>query len=114
MDGGFTALQSIEQAQQDGVKVYGPPPVPKKAATAYTRRRGDSEAIAAWRRRMSTVQGQRIYRTRCSTSETVNADLKTHRGLRTLHVRGLGKVRCIALWSALAYNLIHFAPVLIT
>ncbi len=114
MDGGFTALQSIEQAQQDGVKVYGPPPVPKKAATAYTRRRGDSEAIAAWRQRMSTVQGQRIYRTRCSTSETVNADLKTHRGLRTLHVRGLGKVRCIALWSALAYNLMHFAPVLIT
>ncbi len=114
MDGGFVALQSIEQAQQDGVKVYGPPPVPKKAATAYTRRTSDSEAIAAWRQRMSTVQGQRIYRTRCSTSETVNADLKTHRGLRAFNVRGLGKVRCIALWSALAYNLMHFAPVLIT
>ena len=28
--------------------------------------------------------------------------------------RGLGKVRCIALWSALAYNLMHFAPVLFT
>jgi hypothetical protein len=27
-------------------------------------------------------------------------------------VRGLNKVRCVALWSALAYNLVHFAAAL--
>jgi hypothetical protein len=25
-----------------------------------------------------------------------------------LTVRGLGKAKCVALWSALAYNLVHF------
>ena len=40
--------------------------------------------------------------------ETVNADLKTHRGLGPLLVRGMEKIKCVALWSALAYNLLHF------
>jgi len=44
----------------------------------------------------------------------VDADLKTFRGLHALTVRGLKKVRCAALWSALAYHVMHFAAVLIT
>ncbi len=49
-----------------------------------------------------------------STMETVNADLKTYRGLGPFLVRGLRKVRCVALWSALAYNVMHFAGVLVS
>jgi hypothetical protein len=41
-----------------------------------------------------------------------DADLKQHRGLMQLTVRGLAKAKCVALWCALAYNLMHFGPVL--
>jgi hypothetical protein len=43
----------------------------------------------------------------------VNADLRTYRGLDRFLVRGLNKVRCVALWSALAYNLMHFGTALL-
>ena len=62
---------------------------------------------------MSSEGGKAIYKQRASTSETVNADLKTHRGLLQLTVRGLAKAKCVALWCALAYNLMHFAPQLL-
>jgi hypothetical protein len=29
-------------------------------------------------------------------------------------VRGIAKVRCVALWSALAYNVMHFGRQLVT
>jgi len=43
----------------------------------------------------------------------VNGDLRTHRGLGPMLVRGLKKAKCIALWCALAYNVMHFAAALI-
>ncbi len=43
-----------------------------------------------------------------STVETVNGEVRTYRGLGAFLVRGLSKVRCVALWAALAYNLVHF------
>jgi hypothetical protein len=73
----------------------------------------DSPAVAAWRSRMQTPEGQAAYKQRSATSETVNADLKTYRGLGPLMVRGLTKVRCVALWSVLAYNLMHFSGALL-
>lgn len=45
--------------------------------------------------------------------ETVNADLKSFRGLVQLTVRGLKKARCVALISVLAYNLMHFGQFLV-
>jgi Transposase DDE domain len=45
---------------------------------------------------------------RASTIETVNAELKTERGLTSFRVRGLPKVRCVALSRVLAYNVMHF------
>jgi hypothetical protein len=47
------------------------------------------------------------------TSERVNAELRTLRGLGRILVRGLAKARCIALWCALAYNVVHFAKHLV-
>jgi hypothetical protein len=64
------------------------------------------------RQRMRGEEGKSIYRQRAATSETVNADLKEHRGLVQLTVRGLAKARCVALWCALAYNLMHFGAAL--
>ena len=63
---------------------------------------------------MSSVEGKEIYKQRASTSETVNADLRCHRGLVQMTVRGLQKVKCVALWCALAYNMMHFGAALVT
>jgi len=113
IDGGFVTLDGIEQATAKGVVVYAPPPTPRTAGSPYEVRKGDSAAVAAWRQRMGTAEAKRIYKERAATSETVNADLKTFRGLDRLLVRGMRKVKCVALWCALAYNVMHFASVLI-
>ncbi|MHC4107213.1 MAG: IS1182 family transposase [Planctomycetota bacterium] len=113
MDGDFVSLEGVEEAEKQGVNTYAPPPEARKGGDAYSRRKGDSDEVAAWRQRMSTAEAQEIYKQRCSTSETVNADLKQHRGLRSVNVRGQPKVRCIALWVAMAYNIMHFAEALL-
>ena len=77
-------------------------------------KRGDSEAVQAWKQRMATEEGKEIYKERAATSETVNADLRSYRGLTQLTVCGLEKVKCVALWCALAYNLMHFAQALLS
>ena len=88
------------------------PPKPAKSPANRGRelepKPGDTEAVLAWKARMASEEGKEIYKQRASTSETVNADLKARRGLVQLTVRGLEKAKCVALWCALAYNLLHF------
>jgi len=112
-DGGFVHLASIERAERSGVKVYAPVPEPKGSVSRYRPRAGDGPGVAAWRRRMRSPAARRLYARRAATSETVNADLKAHRGLRQFPVRGLSKVRCVSLWASLAYNVMHFAQYLL-
>ncbi len=114
VDGGYVQLEGITRETQAGVTIYAPPPTPKKEADPYVVRKGDSPEVAAWRQRMATEEAQTIYKERASTAETVNADLKCFRGLRPFAVRGLRKVRCVTLWSVLAYNVMHFASALVT
>lgn len=113
MDGGFVKLEQIGRAEQAGVKVYAPPQQSRQDIDPYRVRETDTPEIAAWRTRMASAKAKAIYKERASTSETVNADLRTYRGLGPLLVRGLRKVRCVVLWSALAYNLMHFGQVLL-
>lgn len=114
MDGGFFARESIEAAAAEGVAIYAPLRQTGKEGAVCTSHPNDSPAMAAWRTRMTSEAGQTVYKERAATSETVNADLKTFRGLYGFGVRGLKKVRCLALWSALAYNILHFSEVLLT
>ena len=117
LDGGYLNLQEIEQAAQEDVTLYVPARVPKnpeKRKHPYESRSADSPAVAAWRKLMGSETGQTIYKLRGAISETVNADLKCYRGLQRLSVRGLDKVRCVVLWSALAYNLLHFGTALLS
>jgi transposase len=116
LDGGYMKTDDIEQAHEQDVALFMPP----KPARSQTNRGkelepkpGDSQAVLAWKARMSSDAGQAIYKQRASTSETVNADLRRHRGLVQLTVRGLPKARCVALWCALAYNVMHFAAALL-
>jgi hypothetical protein len=108
--------QDLERAHQQGVELFVPP---KSARNPQNRGRelelkpGDTAAVRAWKQRMAGEAGKEIYKQRAATSETVNADLRTYRGLTPITVRGLSKTRCVALWCALAYNLMHFAEVLL-
>ena len=67
---------------------------------------GDSPAVAAWRARMATEEAKTIYKERAATAECVNAQAR-NRGLYQLRVRGLLKVKAVALWYALAHNLMR-------
>jgi transposase len=114
-DGGYLRRQDLEEAHAQGVALYVPPKParnPQKRGRELEPKPGDSEAVRAWKQRMSSAEGKAIYRQRAATSETVNAELRSWRGLSRITVRGLAKARCIALWCALAYNLMHFAPYL--
>jgi transposase len=115
IDGGYVSHEAIDRAADEQVTVYMPVPPPNKNAKEpdrYARRDSDSAAAAAWRERMSSAAAAAIYKLRAATSETINADLRTFRGMAPLSVRGIAKVTCVALWSALAYNVMHFASVL--
>jgi len=115
VDGGYMSLDVIDRATAAGVALFMPVPEPNKNAKdadRFARRPGDSDAVAAWRARMATEAAQRIYLERAATSETANADLRTCRGMSPFKVRGLAKVTSVALWSAMAYNLLHFAAAL--
>jgi transposase len=116
LDGGYLRVQDIEHAHEQGVELFVPP---KPARQPHRRGRelepkpGDSEAVLAWKWRMASEEGKEIYRQRAATSETVNADLRSFRGLTQLTVRGLAKAKCVALWCALAYNVMHFGAALL-
>jgi transposase len=116
VDGGYATVEEVEQAAAAGVVLFAPPKPPRNPAlrgSEYAPRRADSAAVRAWRARMASPEGQAVYKERGSTVETVNADLKAHRGLGRLLVRGADKVLCCAVWSALAYNVMHFGPALL-
>jgi len=109
VDGGFAKQEDIERvsAPENGTTVYAPVQKPKKDdRDPHLPRPGDSETIAAWRRRMGTEEAKAIYKERASTAECVNA-IARNRGLRQFLVRGLEKVRAVALWYALAHNLMR-------
>jgi transposase len=111
LDGGYMRKDDLERAHEASVDLFVPPK-PSVRGPRQGRElepcRGDSRAVLDWKQRMASETGKEIYRQRAATSETVNADLRSYRGLTQITVRGLKKARCVALWCALAYNLMHF------
>ena len=110
VDGGFAKHQDIEavSTSEAGTTVYAPVPKPKKDSDRDPHQPlpGDSPTIAQWRVRMGTPEAKQIYKDRASTAECVNA-ISRNRGLRQFLVRGLRKVRAVALWFAIAHNLMR-------
>jgi transposase len=105
MDGGFAGQQAIEQVTAAGVRVLAPVPKPRAERDPHRPVPKDSPAVAAWRERMGTDEAKATYRLRAATIECVNAQARMRHGLTQLRVRGVGKVRCVALWVAVAHNL---------
>jgi transposase len=91
------------------VKVFAPTPTERddvKPATLAKRgkkRAQEPASVKQWRSRMETPAGQQVYGLR-KLIERINANLKNH-GFGFIPVRGLIKAKAVALWHALANNL---------
>lgn len=108
VDGGFVSVDAIDAIERRGITVYAPVPKPRNPdVDPHERKREDTDHVAAWRERMSTDGAKEIYKDRAATAETTNADLRCHRGLDRLRVRGSRKVLSVTLWAVLAYNLLR-------
>ncbi len=108
VDGGFTQHDQIESVSvpEVGCTVYASVPKPKDPQVDRPAAKpDDSAAGAAWRERMGTDQAKEIDKERAATAECVNA-LACGRGLICVLVRGVAKVKAIALWYTLAHNLL--------
>jgi len=105
VDGGFVTFENIEVISARGATAYAPTPKPRnETVDRYAPKRGDSPAVAAWRVRMGTEEAKRVYVQRGVLAERTNADLRGHRGLDRLNVRGLRKVKAVVLLAALTFN----------
>jgi transposase len=103
-DGGFAKHQDMEEAQALGTTAYVPVPEPKdETRDRFEPLPDDSPVIAEWRRRMKGDEAKEIYKGRAATVECVNAQARNH-GLIRLLVRGVQKVKAVALWHAVAHN----------
>jgi len=111
VDGGFAQHEEIDavSAPEVGCTVYAPVPKPKDPKVdRHEPKPGDSPAVAEWRVRMATAAAKAIYKGRAATAECVNA-LARGRGMIQLAVRGLAKAKALALWQALAHNVMRGA-----
>jgi transposase len=114
VDGGYPAHAQIE-AVADKTEVYAPVPEARakkddKGNEAlqdkHEPKPDDGAAVASWRQRMASDEAKELYKRRAATAECVNAQAR-NRGLQRMPVRGLQKVRCVALLFALAHNLMR-------
>ena len=111
VDGGFASREDIDAAShiEPPVTIYAPVQKSRKnGEPCYARQPADTDAVAEWRKRMSTPEAKAIYKERAPTAECVNA-LARNRGMQQFLVRGLRKIKAVVLWFALAHNLLRAA-----
>ncbi|HBI41955.1 MAG TPA: hypothetical protein DDY78_03735 [Planctomycetales bacterium] len=108
VEGGFTTLEDMEQAERDGVNVLGPikneESKKAKGEGPYQPKKNDGPGVGAWRQRIGTAAAKETYKLRAATAERVNAGAR-QRGMYRATVRGRQKVLAVALLQALVHNL---------
>ena len=107
-DGGFAKCEDIISTMSKGIDVVVPPPDTARAIEQL-KREGAAPDLIAWRERMNTPEAKQLYRARAGLCELANAHQKTHHGITQFLVKGIEKVTCVALLSALASNLMQNA-----
>ena len=106
VDGGFVKFGDIETLAQHGVEAFAPVPKPRNASgDRYAPQPDDSPGVAEWRKRMGSDEAKEIYKERAATAECANAQVR-NRGLTQFLVRGVEKVKTIALWHGLTHNMV--------
>ncbi|TXT43889.1 MAG: transposase [Limisphaerales bacterium] len=107
-DGGHAKAEDITTLKGMGVDVLVPPPENAKSIDKLKAEGAGAEVIN-WRERMNTPAAAKAYRARAGLCELANAHQKSHHGLTQFLVRGLDKVTCVTLLSAIAFNLSQHA-----
>lgn len=110
VDGGFVTRESVTAAERGGTKVISTIPhadvLKRNGKDPHAKQPGDTEEYAEFRKRMADPEYQTLYKTRPSIAEFPNADCR-NRNLRQFRVRGLLKVKAVALWHALVFNFLR-------
>lgn len=105
VDGGFVNFQDFTKVEQMGSQIIAPVTTNRIPKTdPYQPKSGDTPEIIAWRKRMATDEAKELYKKRAASAELINA-IHHNRGLTAFRVRGLEKVKAVALWFALIHNL---------
>lgn len=112
VDGGFVNNDSVTAAERDGrTQVFSQIPraeqMRKYGNDPHAPQYRDSPEYARFRQRMAQPENQALYKERPSIAEFPNAVCR-NQGLRQFNVRGLVKVKAVALWHALAFNFARF------
>ena len=103
-DGGCNSLGNVDKMAERGCKIFAPLRQRRSGRSPEQIRPTDSEAVKHWRQRMVTDQAKQIYKERGATAELVNAQCRAQ-GLLQFLVRGVEKVRAVALLHAIAHNM---------
>jgi transposase len=107
VDSAYATKDAVTQVERAGSEVVSTIPrseqLDKHGKDPHSRQKGDSDEYAGFRARMGQAEYQALYKQRPSIAEFPNADCR-NRGLRQFRVRGLEKVKAVALWHALAFN----------
>ncbi len=107
VDGGFATNEDITKVEQAQSQVFAPMThaerIEKRGGDPYERRAKDTDEMAAFRERMKSDEAKALYKQRPSIAEFPNAECR-NRGLHQFRVRGLEKVKTVALWYAITFN----------
>lgn len=110
VDSAFATKDDVKTVEQSGTEVFstvhGEESMKKRGTDPFARQRSDSQHYAAFRKRMASLDAQAIYKQRPSIAEFPNAVCR-NRGCRLLRIRGLEKVKSVALLYASTFNLLR-------
>jgi transposase len=110
VDSAYATKESVTAAESAGTKVVSTIPraceLIEHGKDPHAKQRGDTQEYASFRARMAQPEYQRLYQQRPSIAEFPNADCR-NRNLKQFRVRGLVKVKAVALWHALAFNFLR-------
>jgi transposase len=110
VDSAFVTQEDVTKVEAAGTKVVSTVPraaeMTKRGQDPHAKQPKDTDEFAAFRQRMIEPEYQALYKQRPSVAEFPNAEAR-NRGLTLLKVRGLQKVKSVALLFAVTFNLMR-------
>ena len=110
VDSAYATQEAVRLAESGGTQVVATIPraeqLERHGKDPHDRQRRDTDEYVKFRARMAQPAYQTLYKSRPSIAEFPNADCR-NRNLRQFRVRGLVKVKAVALWHALAFNFLR-------
>lgn len=107
VDSAYATKEGVTSAQQGGTAVISTVPRSEQLKShdknPHERQKNDTDEYVKFRERMVLEEFQTLYKQRPSIAEFPNAVCR-NRGLRQFPVRGLPKVKAVALLFAIAFN----------